>query len=769
MSWRALDARVWVGVSALLVVAGAWATLGIFLSQEREIQEAKAVTGRLSRAVKEEVIRTIKGADEAVPALGAEFQRKGAPGASFSGLAEHPLTVSVAMPEEQALAGFRERGRQYYLAATLLSALVLGLSALLVRAFSRQIEIARMLRERDAQRAEAEESLRESEARFRTIFEKAPTAIVVAASEGTIIDANPAYLRLFGFASVDEARCIDALELYVPPQRREVAAFHERWRNGDIAERRWERTRERRDGSSFHADVRVVPMHFPGGMVRVGFAVDITERKRVQEELERAKDRLDLAVHGAQLAVVDIDCATRIATVNDQCGAIRGAKSGEYQLSLRDLEDLIHPEDKPRVRGEFVDVLKGRKPRYVAHHRVRDANGSWKWLSWRASVVERDASGRALRVAGTAADVTAQRRTEEALRQTATKLSLVAANVPGMVFQMTYRAGQFFFHYVSPGSAELLGLAPETLRVNPGLFLQAIRENDRDRLEESLAVASVSLETWTWEGRASGPNGELRWIQVRATPTRAFFYGKVFWNGIAMDVTKIKENEQALQETKRLLRELSAHNEAVREEERARIARELHDELGQLLTGLKLSLSAMAGRDGSLEQKFDKAQNARVMHLVEQAIAVTRNAVTDLRPPALDHGLGAAVAWLADQFARRTGIACSVDLPEHEIELDEARATALFRILQESLTNVAKHAGAGSVHVRLSASRESIRLQVVDDGNGFGEKGAGTPRTFGLLGMRERVGMLGGSIHIASAPGGGTTVYVEITQARKAA
>jgi len=206
------------------------------------------------------------------------------------------------------------------------------------------------------------------------------------------------------------------------------------------------------------------------------------------------------------------------------------------------------------------------------------------------------------------------------------------------------------------------------------------------------------------------------------------------------------------------LRELAAHHETIREEERAHIARELHDQLGQVLTGVKLHLSAMGMRHAQ-DEAYTK-QNAYVMRQVEQAITVVRQVVTDLRPPALDQGLGAAVAWLADRFSRRTGIACSANADNFDI--NERQAIALFRVLQESLNNIVRHAEAKNVQVTLTRAGQRIRLQVSDDGKGFiAERTAGAGG-FGLVGMRERVAMLSGDLTIRSAPGNGTTIAAEI-------
>jgi len=258
----------------------------------------------------------------------------------------------------------------------------------------------------------------------------------------------------------------------------------------------------------------------------------------------------------------------------------------------------------------------------------------------------------------------------------------------------------------------------------------------------------------------TGPKGELRWVQVRGTP-RTNEDESLVWDGIATDVTEAKTSELALNDTRQLLRVASVDREAVREGERVRIARELHDELGQVLTGVKLHLSALGLRIAPGEDAL-KTQAAHVMRLVDQAIGMTRSTVLGLRPPALDQGLAAAIAWLANQFTQRSGIVCSLNLPAAEIMLDDLRAVALFRILQESLTNITRHAGATKASIELRASDGRLYLQVVDDGKGFVQTQVVPGRNFGLLGMRERVAILGGHFDISSIEDVGTIVAIDV-------
>ena len=357
--------------------------------------------------------------------------------------------------------------------------------------------------------------------------------------------------------------------------------------------------------------------------------------------------------------------------------------------------------------------------------------------------------------------ISERRSLQGELRQATDKLGAIASNVSGMMFELTQRGEKRQFSYVSEEARALFGFAADDLPQALKLMLLAIvRDDDSELFLQSLERSAQTLSLWTWGGQVIGPQGELRWVQLRATP-RTNENGSLVWDGIINDVTAAKASEMALNDTRQLLRDISVDHEVIREEERIRIARELHDELGQVLTGVKLHLSAMGLRVAPGDEAL-KTQAAYVMRQVDQAIAMTRSTVLNLRPPALDHGLGAAVVWLAHQFKQRTGIDCRVNLPEPGVELSETRATALFRILQESLTNIARHAEASAVSVDLRALGPRLHLRVIDDGKGFVQDHVVAGSSFGLLGMRERVAMLGGHFEINSTEGVGTSILIEV-------
>jgi PAS domain S-box-containing protein len=288
---------------------------------------------------------------------------------------------------------------------------------------------------------------------------------------------------------------------------------------------------------------------------------------------------------------------------------------------------------------------------------------------------------------------------------------------------------------------------------------RVMHPEDLPRVMEKWLADMAAGESFEDELRLRGADGEYRWFLVRTVPLRDEQGNIVKWYGSSIDIEDRKRAEEALQKSRDQLRALAARVQSVREEERTRVAREIHDELGQALTAIKIDLSSL-----SPNLPVDKRQQSEsILRLVDQTIESVRRISTELRPAILDAvGLVAAVEWASGEFAARTGTKCRLDLPQDDVVIDEERATALFRIFQETLTNMARHANATEVNVRLAEEHGNLTLEVHDNGKGVSVEQLSVSSSLGILGMRERALLLGGDFTIAGAVGAGTTVRVRI-------
>lgn len=255
------------------------------------------------------------------------------------------------------------------------------------------------------------------------------------------------------------------------------------------------------------------------------------------------------------------------------------------------------------------------------------------------------------------------------------------------------------------------------------------------------------------------PDGSVINIEFRSTSIR--IGNKRYLQGLVRDITEHKSREHELHNYQQLLRDMAANSSSSREAESKRIAREVHDELGQLLTALRMDISLLRIEFGE-HAPLLKTRIQDMLVLVDKSIQGVRDVTANLRPASLDMGIVPAIAWLCDEFPVRTNTACTLRVINEPVGLDDARTVALFRIVQESLTNIARHAQAMRVEITVEQSDDNIVLEIHDDGKGFDPAARPENQSFGLMGMRERAIALGGKVIIDSAPSEGTVVSVQI-------
>jgi PAS domain S-box-containing protein len=468
--------------------------------------------------------------------------------------------------------------------------------------------------------------------------------------------------------------------------------------------------------------------------------------RRSQQALQRSSEALGareqevraLVEHSPDLiARFDTDCRRTYVnpalaqSLGTESTALLGRRPRELGKSPADqvtrFEDLLR-EVVASGERRSIDVVRNG-----AHVQVR-------------LVPEHDAQGRVVSVLSIGRDVTTMVETQR-------QLTALLDNMPDMVSRFDAE-GRYL--YVNPAVNRVSGWSAERFLGHHASW-PGRESQQRLRLALQQVVAQgvpQSLElTWPSDG------GE-RWFELRMLPERD--EGDVASVlAVAREVTERKRVEQ-------LLREQGFRREAAREEERKAIARELHDELGQLLSALRFEISVLRMRFGA-EQPAVAERAASMLSLVDSVIRLQRDLVSSLRPAVLDLGIGAALEWLVGEFRERNGIDCTLQLSESQVRLDADQTTVVFRIVQESLTNVARHARAKRVQVALRRVDDDYVVSVCDDGLGFDPGGTRHPKSLGLMGLQERAQMLGGTLSIHSAPGAGADVVVTFPAAEPAA
>ena len=271
-------------------------------------------------------------------------------------------------------------------------------------------------------------------------------------------------------------------------------------------------------------------------------------------------------------------------------------------------------------------------------------------------------------------------------------------------------------------------------------------------------------EVWNGELRNKARNGTIYWVDMTIIPFLNAKGEPYEYMALDSDITERKEAEELLSQSYHDIRELASHLQNIREEERADMAREIHDELGQQLTGLKMDLSWMSKRKAVQEDSELRQKAATTMGLLDTTITTVRRIATELHPSILDDlGLIAAIEWQCQEFGRRSGIRTEFTSLVTDFPDSSAIAIGLFRICQESLTNISRHAEASRICISLQReTNERLLLKIEDDGKGFEVQTISNKKTLGLLGMKERTLMMGGEFRIESGPGEGTTVFVTV-------
>ncbi len=353
-------------------------------------------------------------------------------------------------------------------------------------------------------------------------------------------------------------------------------------------------------------------------------------------------------------------------------------------------------------------------------------------------------------------------QTQIALQKTEERFRAIISKLPGVVFQfLLTQNNQLSFPYVSDASETLLGLSPRQLMENPQLFLDLILPSDKAVYDRLNAMSVEQLSTLNWEGRIQVKgDSDIKWISLRATP-RKTSDGETLWDGIMINITRNKLTEGEIARSRERLAELSSYLQKVKEHERARIAREIHDDIGGTLTAIKCELLPCIDTTARSPEFYQK-KAVSIEGLVDRVIDSTRRISLDLRPGILDCGIAAAIQWQAKEFSNRTGIPCQVTCSSDEISLDSDLSIAIFRIFQETLTNISKHANASHIEVSLVETEGIIFLEIADNGHGITDLDMDKQDSFGIRGMRERCQQLKGVFHISGIPERGTKVDIRI-------
>lgn len=413
---------------------------------------------------------------------------------------------------------------------------------------------------------------------------------------------------------------------------------------------------------------------------------------------------------------------------------------------------LVHPEDREQVARRAKAMLRGKgKTPHV--FRIHTKDGQTRWIMETVTPIRFRGKKAIL---GNSMDITEQKEAQGKLAELEALEASILESIPHAVIGLRDR--KIFF--ANDGVEKVFGWKPREL-IGQEPRLLSLTQEEFELIDKLLYSTLERRRTFAVEYPCRRKDG----AEIQCSISAARIGERLEHQSIVVtfeNITYRKQFEKEIELSRGRLRDLSMHLQTVREKERTRIARELHDELGQLLTALNTGIILLKKKIPP-EQPHLAERTQSMKDLIDMTMQTVKRIYMDLRPGMLDHlGLPVAMDWQCQEFQKRTGIQCSVDVEPEDMEPSKDASITVFRILQETLTNVAKHSRATRVNVSLREVEDDLELVVKDNGRGIREEDLHKPKSFGLLGIRERVDFRGGEVKIAGKKGKGTTVTVRM-------
>ncbi len=625
--------------------------------------------------------------------------------------------------------------------------------------------------------------------------EQSPSIVMITDTQGMIEYVNPKFEQIMGY-SPEEIIGTDATTLgKLAPD--ELQRMWDTLRSGE--EWRGEFYNKKKNGDHYWEHASISSVRNSEGVIThfIKVAEDVTEKKRA-EEISEEKNKLQNYLDIAGVVLVVIDADQKVTLINRKGCQVLGYDEEEI-IGKNWFDTFIPKAVRDKVKSAFAILMSGDiDPAEHFENPVLTKAGEERFIEWHNSVL-RNANGRIIATLSSGEDITERKRADEKLRESEEKFRSVAQSAKEAIVSINAQGNIIFWNHGAElifeySAQEVAGkpltvIMPERFREDHTRAMNRLLTGEDsiilDRTIEMVGIRrdgtelpiELSIARWSTKEEGVFFTGIIRDITSRKQTEEALqrAYGELERRieertlelsranaALKQEIAVRKSAEEALTRSREELRNLTSYLQSAREEERRCIAREIHDELGQTLTALKMDLSWLKGRLPKAAGELpDKTHS--MMELVDDTIHTIRKISTALRPVLLDDlGLTAAIEWQAGEFQKRTGIRCSTDLISDDIPVVPDSALAVYRIFQEALTNIARYAEATRVDVTLKVSDGTLVLHVQDNGKGITENQIADPRSIGLIGMRERARAMGGVIHIHGAQAQGTTITVNI-------
>lgn len=597
---------------------------------------------------------------------------------------------------------------------------------------------------------QAEAAILESEEKYRYLFNHNPALIFIwDLQDFRILEVNDLAVSTYGYGR-EELLNMSVLQLRPEEDWPRIREFARKFlQSGDQSVRKsWRHLKK--NGDVLYMDIASHRIEYKNRAAILSLAKDITEQVNAEAEIARSearfRDSMDKMLEGVQIYDRNWNCLY----VNDAV-----TQQGPY--SKEDIYARTMPENYPGIEKTelfriFETCIDQNESRHIEYE-FSFPDGTKKWFELSLQPIPEG-------IFILSIDITERKKNEEEIRNSEEKRRLIMnAALDAIICIDT--AGYVTFW--NPQAENIFGWTAADVM---GKFLTDIIIPDRykQRHDEGMKryLSTGQSQMLRRVNEFSGLRADRTEFPIELIVMPVQQGEEHFFCAFIRDITERINARKELQERNEQLRNLSSYLQTVREEERTHIAREIHDELGQQLTVLKMDVASLRNKLKDTAPKI-RQKTEDLVAIADDAIQTIRRIITELRPGILDDlGLLAALEWQAKEFGQKTGIPCTFRSALAEDHFPKAINTAVFRIFQESLTNVARHAGATRVDATLEYRDGTLLLEIRDNGKGISDARKNNKTSFGLLGMRERAQMLNGTFDIFAVPGGGTTIHLKI-------
>jgi len=596
----------------------------------------------------------------------------------------------------------------------------------------------------------ATEEIINKEKQYRLLFNFSPNGILIEDTEGTILDVNPAYTELMGYTKEDLVGN-KVFMLTHPDNRHDVKHNIEQLLKGKILFHTEKSIKK--DGTIAYMELSERTFNLPNGKKGIVCIVnDITERKLAEQALKRSEEMYRMIVENQTDLVIKINPHNEFSYISPSFCKL--FQRPEEQILGENILTFVHENDAERIK-DVVEVLSAPPFTRTILLRVSTVQGI-RWLEWMATAVLNN-DKELTEIIAVGRDITEQKMAEEALKQSEERYKGLFLYAPVGIIILDLEGNPV---NANKKSLEIFGSPSErdTGSVNVFDHKPLVEAGFTDDFVKCIQSGEI-IKNENFYKSYWGKEVYLRYIITPIFGENDQITGA---QCLLEDITKRKRVEQSLKRSEEQLRQLTIYMDTKSEEEKKRIAREIHDGLGQLLTGLKMDLQWITKKWPPKEEKLQK-KLATMNKILDDSVKEVQKLSIQLRPKMLDElGILETIQWETRQFEERTGMICHLKFTPEEFDVEYDRSSTIYRILTELLTNVYRHAQATKVDIQLKMSKKNYILTVADNGRGITKDEINSHLSFGLISIVERVNTWNGKVKFKGNSNNGTTVIVKI-------